>query len=188
MKYNLSVPRLPDSGGKSYVKTDFDLCYYCHDESEIVGVEYGYGFDWRCYYTGPGSGPPPGYPIYRNLAATNFRSYKTTFWGYEDKHNWHWEHLNFVIKGPGAFPNSDSNLDGTLDSLQTCTICHNPHGSPYPALTRSDLQMVYGRDEIGNFEGREWGPPLYQSPGGDLYCGACHGPPGASKIYRNLIQ
>jgi cytochrome c553 len=43
----------------------------------------------------------------------------------------------------------DSDFDGTADSVETCTACHNVHGSPTPAMVRNG--ELISREDALNF-------------------------------------
>lgn len=113
----LEVPRVECNdveGTKS--SNDFILCFTCHDKGNLLGDAYGTG------------------EFYKNPLQTNFRNDDTT-----DANgnivNAHLRHL----RGKGPCGNSkdwDSDWDGVADSPQSCTACHNVHGSPNPAMTR----------------------------------------------------
>ncbi|MDQ6964623.1 MAG: cytochrome c3 family protein, partial [Mariprofundales bacterium] len=93
--------------------------------------------------------------------------------------NIHWDHLD--MHGINYDQMWDSNQDGTLDSMTSCTACHDPHGNTSrPALTHDDLGIEYSTDANGDYgiiNNSE-----YQNPGGDTYCNACHST--GSKYYR----
>ena len=37
---------------------------------------------------------------------------------------------------------------GQVDSYQSCPACHNVHGTNYPKMTKNDLAITYGSDEM----------------------------------------
>ncbi|MEW5804115.1 MAG: hypothetical protein AB1847_18625 [bacterium] len=113
----LEIPRTGCNSGE-YPRTsnDFALCFACHDKYKLLGDAYGTGDFFQ-------------YPL-----QTNFRN---------DDHldanqkvsNEHLRHLRGrYYCGNGQ--DWDSDWDGIADSPQSCTTCHNVHGSPAPVMTR----------------------------------------------------
>lgn len=95
---------------------DFALCFSCHDKGSLLGDAYGTGDFLK----------KPLQTFFRNDTKIDANGNPT---------NAHLYHL----KGKGPCGNSqswDSDWDGIPDSPQSCTACHNVHGSPNPAMTR----------------------------------------------------
>lgn len=113
----LEIPRTDCNWGE-YPRTnnDFALCFSCHDKHNLLGDAYGTG-DFLQY---------PLQTFYRNDDHLDDSGYVSN------------EHLRH-LRGRGYCGNAqdwDSDWDGSLDSPQSCTACHNVHGSPNPAMTR----------------------------------------------------
>jgi hypothetical protein len=118
--------------------------------------------------------------IYVNPAnmTTNFR---------ETSYNSHEMHM----QSNGSWPNKwDSDWDGTGDSFDNCTACHNVHGSPSPVMVRhGELISTPGTsDKVPalNFKYTTSGAELYptrsQSNGGSLDL-----PPGGGSVGSNGV-
>jgi hypothetical protein len=113
----LEVPRV----GKNNMDTprtsnDFALCFTCHDKYNLLGDGYGTG------------------DFYKSPLQTFFRNDDVV----DENGNVANSHFNH-LQGRGGNGNSadwDSDWDGTPDSPQSCTACHNVHGSPNPTMTR----------------------------------------------------
>ncbi len=113
----LEVPRV-DCNDKESTKAsnDFALCVTCHDKYNLLGDAYGTGDYLK----------DPLQTFFRNDSKTDENGNVV---------NMHIRHLRG--KGPCGNANSwDSDWDGVADSPQSCTACHNVHGSPNPAMTR----------------------------------------------------
>ncbi len=113
----LEIPRV-DCNDRDSVKSenDFALCLSCHDRYNILGDAYGVG------------------DFFRNPPGTNFRNDAKV----DANGNVANDHL-LHLGGRGKCGNAkdwDSDWDGVPDSPQSCTACHNVHGSPNPAMTR----------------------------------------------------
>ena len=106
---SLEIPRVDCNWG-DYPKTsnDFALCFSCHNRYNLLGDASG---------TGDYHKDPP---------QTNFRNNTT------NAHLIHLQGRGYC----GNNPDWDSDWNGTADSPQSCTACHNVHGSPAPAMTR----------------------------------------------------
>lgn len=113
----LEVPRTGcNSGENPRTGNDFALCFRCHDKHSLLGDAYG-AAGFRQY---------PLQTLFRNDEHTDSHGYVSN------------EHLRH-LRGRGYCGNAkdwDSDWDGTPDSPQSCTACHNVHGSPNPAMTR----------------------------------------------------
>jgi len=155
-----------------YYSQNFSLCYYCHAEEKVVGVLAGW----------------PNHTGHRNpqivvgSIGTNYINNKSAGlnWGFLPV-NIHWDHLDdfgsTFYNGGALF---DSNMDGTVDSYQSCPACHNAHGTNYPKLTKNDLAISYSSDANGEYG--YIGSNQYNNAGGDIYCTGCHG--SGEKYYR----
>ena len=113
----LEIPRTGCNSGE-YPRTDndFALCFTCHDKDAVLGDAYGAG-GFRQY---------PLRTLFRNDDHRDTSGYVSN------------EHLRH-LRGRGYCGNNqdwDSDWDGSPDSPQSCTACHNVHGSPNPAMTR----------------------------------------------------
>ena len=113
----MEIPRVGINWGE-YPKTsnDFALCFDCHDKYNLLGDTYGTG------------------DFFKDPLQTNFRNENHV----DANGNVSNEHLRH-LKGRGYRGNAmdwDSDWDGTVDSPQSCTACHNVHGSPTLAMTR----------------------------------------------------
>jgi len=113
----LEIPRVGCNWGENpRTSNDFALCFLCHDRHKLLGDAYG-------------SGSFLQYPL-----ATNFRN-DSHLDGNGKVSNEHLRHLRGRFYC-GNGQDWDSDWDGTPDSPQSCTACHNVHGSPSPAMTR----------------------------------------------------
>jgi len=161
-----------------YNSSNYNLCYYCHNETQLIGIPAGYSNSLWTHR------PSPGYPLNINKAGTNFIN--ELFVGYNFGNypaNIHWDHLD--MHGINYDQMWDSNRDGILDSMTGCTACHDPHGnSSGIALTRNDLGIEYGTDANGEYGILNKLEYLNQS--GDVYCYGCHGYDSNFKYYRPL--
>ena len=164
---NLTLP-LPSS---AYNSSDFLLCYGCHMESSLLGLEPDYSnYLWTHNVT-------PGYPLNISNISTNFIN--ENFSGHNFGNypaNIHWDHLDLHKIDAGAGPDLvwDSNRDSVLDSMVSCPACHDPHGNASgPNLTRGDLGIQHGTD--GNGEYGQVTSIEYLRVDGDVYCVGCHG-------------
>lgn len=95
---------------------DFALCFSCHDRYKLLGDASGSGDFYQ----------DPLQTGYRNENHVDDNGHVT---------NEHLRHLS----GRGYCGNSkdwDSDWDSVPDSPQSCTACHNVHGSPNPVMTR----------------------------------------------------
>ncbi len=133
----LEIPRV-DCNDSDGVKNDndFALCLSCHDPYNLLGDAYGVG------------------DFYQNPPATNFRNDAKV----DANGNVANDHLRHLA-GRGACGNSmdwDSDWDGVADSPQSCTACHNVHGSPNPAMTRhgelTSIPGTSGKVPMFNFQ------------------------------------
>ncbi|MBI5559566.1 MAG: cytochrome c3 family protein [Deltaproteobacteria bacterium] len=113
----LEIPRTGcNSGENPRTGNDFALCFSCHDKYSILGDAYGAGDFQR----------DPPQTLFRNDDHLDSQGHVSN------------EHLRH-LRGRGYCGNNkdwDSDWDGTADSPQSCTACHNVHGSPNPAMTR----------------------------------------------------
>jgi len=113
----MEIPRIGcNNGDKPKTDNDFALCFTCHDKYKLLGDAYGSG------------------DFLKDPPVTNFRN-ESHIDGNGKVSNEHLRHL----RGRGYCGNGkdwDSDWDGTSDSPQSCTACHNVHGSPNPAMTR----------------------------------------------------
>ncbi len=148
-----------------YYTENFSLCYYCHNESKVVGVLPGY------VQSGGHQNPPKIVSNIRTnfinqlMAGLNSGDYPT---------NIHWNHLDdfgSLINGLGG--QFDSNMDGVRDSYQSCPACHNVHGTNYPKLIKNDLGIIYASDANGNYGYIANG--YYKVVGRPGWCNGCHG-------------
>lgn len=113
----LEIPRTGCNNGE-YPRTDndFALCFTCHDKHSLLGDAYGTG----------GFLQYPPQTFFSNDDHLDGSGYAAN------------EHLRH-LRGRGYCGNAkdwDSDWDGSPDSPQSCTACHNVHGSPNPAMTR----------------------------------------------------
>ncbi|MEW6378506.1 MAG: hypothetical protein AB1611_02735 [bacterium] len=117
MKPPLEIPRIGcNSGTNPKTSNDFALCFACHNKYKLLGDAYGAD------------------QFMQDPLATNFRNDDHVDENLKVKN----EHLRH-LQGRGYCGNSkdwDSDWDGTGDSPQSCTACHNVHGSPSPAMIR----------------------------------------------------
>lgn len=171
----------------SYSSEEFDLCYFCHNESKVVGMAPGFissdnhvnlninvstigtnfiNVDQLGFHNGS---PPPG----------ELPDIPT---------NIHWNHLDaFGSVNYGNGGKFDSNMDGLKESYQSCPACHNVHGTNYPRMTKNDIAITYGNDTNGTFG--YISSDEYNRGGGDLYCGgSCHTNGPTFRYYRNEIN
>ena len=162
----------------SYNSSDYLLCYGCHKESSLLGMEATYSNYLWTHTT------VSGYPLTVSNISTNFINELSSghnFGNYPA--NIHWDHLDLHKIDAGEGPDLiwDSNRDGTLDSMISCPSCHDPHGNINgPNLTREDLGIQHGTDANGEYG--EVTSIEYLRAGGDLYCAGCHGI--SAKYYR----
>ncbi|MGA1874628.1 MAG: PKD domain-containing protein [bacterium] len=113
----LEVPR-SGTNWAEYPRTDHDfaLCFTCHDKYSLLGDASSSA------------------EFYKSTLETNFWN-EFSLDVNENIRNQHLVHL----QGRGPFGNAldwDSDWDGTPDSPQSCTACHNVHGTPAPAMVR----------------------------------------------------
>ena len=113
----MEIPRVGNNWGE-YPKTsnDFALCFDCHDKYNLLGDAYGTD------------------DFFKDPLQTNFRNENHV----DANGNVTNEHLRH-LKGRGHMGNAmdwDSDWNGIGDSPQSCTACHNVHGSPTLAMTR----------------------------------------------------
>src|SRR5574341_1361786 len=164
----------------SYYSENFSLCYYCHDESKVVGMLPNY----------VPSAKHVNSPIIVSSIGTNFIN--TNLNGSHDggpdvPTNIHWNHLDdFGSTRWGEGGMFDYNMSGNTTSYQSCPACHNVHGTNYPKMTKNDLAIAYGSDGNGTYG--YIGSDAFTSRGGDIYCGeGCHNsvPISNYKYYRN---
>ena len=171
----------------SYNSQNFYLCYYCHAEKNVVGLTEDM--------------IPSAYhinktPIIVSSIGTNFINIDLLGYhngtesgvGTDIPTNIHWNHLDsFGSINYGMGAKFDSDLDGFLDSYQSCPACHNVHGTNYPKMTKNDIAITYSSDDNGTFV--YIGSEQYKSSGGDAYCsGICHTSGPTFKYYRNEIN
>ncbi len=113
----LEIPRVGNNWRETpRTDNDFALCLSCHDRYKLLGDAYGTG------------------GFFQDPLQTNFRNDDHVD-AYGNVSNEHLRHL----RGRGFEGNSpvwDSDWDGTPDSPQSCTACHNVHGSPNPLMLR----------------------------------------------------
>lgn len=113
----MEIPRV-GINNREYPRTsnDFALCFSCHDKYNLLGDAYGTG----------GFNKIPLQTYFRNDNNV------------DELGNIENQHLNHLQgRGPsGSSLDWDSDWDGIPDSPQSCTACHNVHGSPNPAMTR----------------------------------------------------
>ena len=178
---NVSGPLL-----SNYSKEKFDLCYFCHNETKLIGMAPGF----------IASDNHVNQDISISSIGTNFINIHDTGYhngsryphiGPDIPTNIHWNHLDAF--GSSNYANGgkfDSNLDGSKDSYQSCPACHNVHGTNYPKMTRNDMKITYGSDLNGTFG--YIGSDEYNRGGGDLYCSSCHTSGNTFKYYRNEIN
>jgi predicted CXXCH cytochrome family protein len=181
----LNVPArnltLPLTSG--YDRKHFTLCYGCHEklflpmgkEIDVIGLPPRYA-DWGRQIA---RGLSPS-PIQVGAIRTKFVNTSTR--GFNQQNvpaNIHWDHLSTMGSLRLVY---DSDHDGVFDSNITCTACHDPHGTPYKAMTKKDLAITDGRDQYGTYS--YIGSDLYKQPGGDVYCDACHTQGEATKYYH----
>lgn len=113
----MEIPRVGNNDKENPRNSnDFALCFNCHDKAALLGDPEGTD------------------EFFKNPPVTNFKNDEVDATkGYVVN-----EHLRH-LQGRGRNGNSsdwDSDWDGTADSPQSCTACHNVHGSPNPAMTR----------------------------------------------------
>jgi uncharacterized protein YlaI len=178
---NVSGPLLSD-----YSKEKFDLCYYCHNETKVVGMAPG--FIASANHINPN--------INISSIGTNFINIDPS--GYHNGSpppslvpdiptNIHWNHLDaFGSSNYGISGRFDSNMNGTIGSFQSCPACHNVHGTNYPKMTKNDLAITYGSDGNGTFG--YIASDDYNRGGGDIYCTSCHTNGTTFKYYRNELN
>ena len=159
-----------------YNSNNYQLCYYCHNETQLIGLPPGYSNNLWTHR------PTPGYPLSINEPGTNFANELPEGYNFDNyPANIHWDHLDMHGINEGQM--WDSNRDGILDSMTGCTACHDPHGnSQGPALTRDDLGIEFGSDVNGEYGIINDLDYLNQS--GDVYCYGCHGYNLSFKYYR----
>ncbi|MFZ3385237.1 MAG: hypothetical protein WA144_15060 [Candidatus Methanoperedens sp.] len=169
-----------------YYSQNFSLCYYCHAEKNVVGFLPG----WI-----PSANHLNTTPIIVSNIGTNFINidplgYHNGSEGGIDSDiptNIHWNHLDaFGSINYGVGGKFDSNMDGQVDSYQSCPACHNVHGTNYPKMTKNDLAISYGSDTNGTFG--YIGSDNYNRGGGDVYCTGCHTSGTEFKYYRNELN
>ena len=166
-----------------YNSSNYQLCYYCHNETQLIGLPSGYSNNlWTHRST-------PGYPLNISELGTNFVNELLEGYNFDNyPANIHWDHLD--MHGINNNQMWDSDRDGNLDSMTSCTACHDPHGnSSGPALTLNDLTMADSTDANGDYGIITNLAYLNQS--GDLYCYGCHGSNSSFKYYRtsqNLME
>jgi hypothetical protein len=206
--YRLKLPmNIPRENSQNFLASDFALCFSCHSEDAIVGLEADYR-DWKSrqqvtIVNDIGTD-------FRNMLASGTNFHKGDRLGDLYPTNSHWNHLappNLFTKTQKtgcyggtchSFSSSryDSDLDGTLDSHSSCTTCHNPHGTVRVSdgqaadhMTRGDLSIVHSSDNNGSYG--QLNSDQYSYAGGDLYCGDCHGETHGSgsryKYYRTPL-
>ncbi|MGA1875965.1 MAG: hypothetical protein ACMUIA_10190 [bacterium] len=120
----MEIPRTGCNWGEfPRTDNDFALCFRCHDKNQLLGDAYSLVADAAIFEESE-----------TVLLQTNFRN---------DQHkdvmnqvtNEHLRHLRGRYPcGKGA--DWDSDWDGVSDSPQSCTGCHNVHGTPSPAMIR----------------------------------------------------
>lgn len=206
--YRLALSmNIPRENSQQYMSSDFALCFFCHAEEALIGLESDY-MDWGTARNA--SIVSQVGTDFRNVLAAGTNSHKGDRLGTIYPTNSHWNHLAppalFTKKQKiGCYARTchivadsryDSDLDGTLDSHSSCTTCHNPHGTARtsdglaaPHMTRGDLSIIHGFDGSGDF-GQLDGSD-YSYAGGDLYCGDCHAATHGSgtkyKYYRTPL-
>jgi hypothetical protein len=171
-----------------YYSQNFSLCYYCHAEEKVVGILDG----WI-----PSSKHNDLSPIIVSSIGSNFinidpKGYHNGSEGsssvFDIPTNIHWNHLDAFGStryGEGGY--FDSDMDGNLDSLQSCPACHNVHGTNYPKMTKNDIAITYSSDGNGTFG--YIGSEEYKRTGGDAYCeGTCHTAGPTFSYYRTEIN
>ncbi len=113
----MQIPREDcNNGDNPRTDNDFALCLSCHDRYNLLGDAYGTG------------------GFFKHPLQTNFRNDEKV----DENGNVVNDHLNH-LQGRGFCGNAkdwDSDWDGVPDSPQSCTACHNVHGSPNPVMTR----------------------------------------------------
>lgn len=188
LKLSLNIPR---ENSQKFSSSDFALCFSCHSEDAVVGLQADYK-DWKSNQDATivddiGTD-------FRNVLSAGTNFHKGDRLGSIYPTNSHWNHLAppncFTRKQKiGCYGGTchsfsasmyDSDLDGTLDSHTSCTTCHNPHGTvrvcdgqAAPHMTRGDLSIIHGSDAGGMYG--QINSDHYSYAGGDLYCGDCHG-------------
>lgn len=205
-RLNLAL-NIPRENSQNYSSADFTLCFSCHGEEALIGIEADYK-DWKdqrdaTEVTNVGTD-------FRNMLSAGTNFHKGDRLGTIYPTNSHWNHLappNCFTKKQkiGCYSGTchtpadsmyDSDLDGTLDSHASCPACHNPHGTvrasdgqAAPHMTRGDLSIIYGSDASGTYG--QMNSDDYSYPGGDLYCADCHGNTHGSgtryKYYRTPL-
>jgi len=113
----LEIPRTGINWGE-YPRTDndFALCFSCHDKYNLLGDASSSG------------------EFYKKILQTNFYNLicLDSFGNIRNQHIVH-------LRGRFPFGNGkdwDSDWDGTTDSPQSCTGCHDIHGTPSPVMIR----------------------------------------------------
>jgi hypothetical protein len=113
----MEIPRVGKNNKETLITdNDFALCFTCHDKPNLLGDAYGTG------------------DFLKIPLQTNFRKDGSVDVNGNEV-NAHLAHLNGRGMG-GNYADWDSDWDGVADSPQSCTTCHNVHGSPNPAMTR----------------------------------------------------
>ncbi len=163
-----------------YYPENFSLCYYCHNESNVIGILSNFN-NSNLHNNPPIIVSSIGSNFINNISAGYFNGNK------DYPTNIHWNHLDdfgSLKRGVGGM--FDYNKDGTInssDSFQSCPACHNVHGTNYPKMTKNALAISYSADSNGTFG--YIGSDAYLSPGGDIYCNGCHTSGTTFKYYRN---
>ena len=168
----------------SYNSENFSLCYYCHEETKVVGMAPG--FIASANHINPDITVPSIGTNFINMDPLgNHNGSPPPNLVPDIPTNIHWNHLDaFGSTNYGIGGKFDSNRDGIIDSFQSCPACHNVHGTNYPKMTKNDLAITYGSDTNGTFG--YIGSDNYNRGGGDLYCTSCH--TTGVKYYRNEIN
>jgi hypothetical protein len=160
----------PSECNYNQAPTDFELCYSCHSEQNLLNDTRAVG------YLSCTSNP-------YNNAASMTTSFRDVLGG----ENIHADHL--ISVGAWFFaldpsPKWDSDGDGSLDSAVFCSTCHNPHGparpdgvTPTKKMTITELDIQWGTDGTGDYG--EVGP----AGNVDNVCFNCHAPNGG-RYYR----
>jgi hypothetical protein len=156
-----------------YDPTDYELCYSCHSEQNLLNDTRAVG------YLGCTSNP-------FDNAASITTNYKDVLGGEENIHSDHLISVSAWFFALDPTPKWDSDRDGaTYDSGVSCITCHNPHGpsrpdgiNPTKKMTVTGLDIIWDNDANGDFG--QVGP--LGNVNNTCWSG-CHAPNGG-KYYR----